>query len=260
MKAVIVEDEPILAEALEEKIAAVNPECEIVAKLTGVEDTIHWIKSNPGPCLMFMDIQLSDGICFSIFDSVDMTNKVIVFTTAYDEYVLDAFDYNSVAYLLKPVKEEELLKIFEKIENIKDTFSVEKSISLIQKSFEEIKGEAMLQKGYRQRFLVPKGDGYIQMSVNDIAFFNVIEKVTHAVTFSGKVEIIDFSLERLEKELDPDIFFRANRQVIVNINAVARIENYFGGKLIVKIDGSNSDEKITVSRLRAGKFKKWLDR
>lgn len=257
--AIIVEDEPLLARMLRRMIEEINPDCQIVAELTGVEDTVAWLNANPEPCLIFMDIQLSDGICFSIFDAVDVSNKGIVFTTAYDEYVMNAFEYNSLAYLLKPVKPEDLRKVFDKIGNIAGTFEAFNQLNGQKKYGELARLIEQMRPRYRKRIMVTKVDGYVQLAVDDVAFFKVEEKVTLAYTFSGQVHAIDFSLEKLEEELYGDSFFRANRQYIVNIEAIKQIESYFGGKLILKLN-TVAAEKIIVSRKKANIFKKWLDR
>ncbi|WP_010664854.1 LytR/AlgR family response regulator transcription factor [Marinilabilia salmonicolor] len=260
-KTLIVEDEPLLSQALRKQIENLRPDITIDDELRTVEDTVKWLKNNPEPALIFMDIQLADGICFSIFDQVDASNKGIVFTTAYNEYAIEAFDINSVAYLLKPIKTEDLKRVFAKLEKtsmaIGHHIAAAKTIDYSRLA-EEVTRH---QNKFRKRFLVPKADSYKQIPVEDIAFFMVEEKVTLAVTFKNRQHIIDWTLSDLEEELNPDVFMRMNRQFIINLNAIDRVENYFNSKLIVKlIPGLDTPERIVVSRDKASTVKNWLDR
>ena len=259
-KILIVEDEPLLSAALRNKIATLRPEWHIEAELRTVADTVEWIKANPQPALIFMDIQLADGVCFSIFEQVEVTNKGIIFTTAYDEYAIEAFDVNSIAYLLKPIKTEALQQVFTKVDRVIEAmnkqFKTAPSIDYL-KLAEEV---SKLQNKYRKRIMVSRGDGYKQVPVEDIAFFSVDEKLTLATTFKQKEHIIDTTLGDLEKELNPEAFFRVNRQFIINIDAIEKVEHYFGSKLIIKLLPSlNPVRKIIVSRDKASQVKEWLN-
>ncbi|MDK2840744.1 MAG: hypothetical protein PWQ17_249 [Anaerophaga sp.] len=259
-KILIVEDEPLLSAALRKKIEALRPEWTIDNELRTVADTVAWIKAHPEPALIFLDIQLADGICFSIFEQADITNKGIVFTTAYDEYAIRAFDLNSIAYLLKPIKTDDLKQVFSKIDKVMDAFkSFDFSPQIDYKKLAEHVLEH--QKKYRKRIMVSRSDGYIQLPVEEVAFFSIEEKVTIATSFHQKEHILDSTLGELEEELDPSMFFRANRQFIVNINAIHKVENYFNSKLIIKLHpGLNTPQKIVVSRSKAPLIKEWLDR
>ncbi len=257
---VIIEDEPLLANSLQQLITDVNPECEVVAKLTSIEDSVNWLKNHPEPCLIFLDIQLADGVCFSIFEKVEVGNKGIVFTTAYDEYVLNAFEYNSLAYLLKPIKRDDVEKVFGKIEKVLGTIDQIQQKELVQKYLNIAGTFEKNNPRYRQRLLVNKVDGFIQVSVNNIACINVEEKVALAYTFPGQTHALDITLEKLEEEIDPNLFFRANRQAIVHIDAIERVENYFNGKLILILKKELPVNKVVVSRKKAGLLKLWLDR
>lgn len=257
---VIIEDEPLLTASLRQIVHEVNPECSIVAELTSVEDSVNWLNHHPEPCLIFMDIQLADGICFSIFEKASVSNKGIVFTTAYDDYVLNAFEYNSLAYLLKPVKKEDILKVFEKVDKVLVTIDQFQQHELAKKYNQLAKALGNNSPRYRQRLLVNKVDGFIQIPVSNIACVQVEEKVALAYTFSGLAHALDATLEKLEEELDPDLFFRANRQVIVNIEAIERVENYFNGKLILLLRKEIPNNRVVVSRKKAGLLKMWIDR
>ncbi|RCW38872.1 LytTR family DNA-binding domain-containing protein [Marinilabilia salmonicolor] len=260
-KALIVEDEPLLSRALRKQIEHLRPDIMIDDELRTVEDTVKWLKNNPEPAIIFMDIQLADGICFSIFNQADVSNKAIIFTTAYNEYAIEAFDINSVAYLLKPIKIDELRKVFIKLEKISQV--MESRLTSAQKiDYSKLAEEVTRQQNkFRKRFLVAKADAYKQIPVEDIAFFMVEDKITIAVTFKNRQHIIDWTLSDLEEELNPDDFLRMNRQFIINLNAIERVENYFNSKLIIKlITGLETPERIVVSREKATMVKNWLDR
>ncbi|PWD97967.1 LytR/AlgR family response regulator transcription factor [Marinilabilia rubra] len=259
-KILIVEDEPLLSAALRTKVETLRPEWNVEEELRTVADTVDWIKSNPGPALIFMDIQLADGVCFSIFEQVDVTNKGIIFTTAYDEYAIEAFDVNSIAYLLKPIKTDALKQVFQKVDKVieimNQQFNLAPSIDY-SKLAEEVSN---LQNKYRKRMMVSRGDGYKQVPVDEIAFFSVDEKLTQATTFKQKEYIVDVTLGDLEKELNPEVFFRVNRQFIINIDAIEKVEHYFGSKLFIKLlPNLNPARKVIVSRDKASQVKQWLN-
>ncbi len=254
---VIVEDEPLLANGLKKTVEDVNSNYRVKAILNSVEDSIKWFNDNKGPCLIFLDIQLADGICFSIFDHIDISDKWIVFTTAYDEYMVTAFDYNSVAYLLKPIKKEDIHKVFNKL-----THMIESLDGEIQNNNDKIeKLVSSIQKFYvtkRKRILIPKIDGYSYLEIDDIAWIKVEESGVVIFDFKNESHIISNTLDKLEQELDSDIFFRANRQYIINIKAISKIENYFGGKLIVVVSNGRNSDRVLISRAKSSMFKEWL--
>lgn len=253
MKIVIIEDELYNLRLLEGMIKSLRPEWEVVKTFESVKDSVAWLRENPHPDLFFMDIQLADGLCFSIFDQVEVKSMVI-FTTAYDDYALRAFKVNSIDYLLKPFKEKDLEEAIEKFENFMNFtqgFVGGQEYSGILEAIRDGK------KRYRKRFLVSKGVAFSKLGVDEIAYFFSENRITTAVTFYNHNHVIDFSLESLEEELDPDTFFRANRQVILNIDAIKKVENYFGGKLKVRLNPPLKDE-VAVSRLKAMAFKQWI--
>ncbi len=252
---IIVEDEIHSAQMLQSMINELRPEWTIIDTFDSIEDTVNWLNNNEQPNLIFLDIQLSDGISFSIFDKVEVDCGVI-FTTAYDEYAVKAFKLNSVDYLLKPVKKDLLLSAIEKLESIVKKIE-DNSVS--NTNYKEIL--AGLKNGtntYRKRFLISKRDAFFSIPVTDIAYIYFESKLTYAVSFDNKEHIINFTLDKLEEELDPSVFIRANRQAIVNMNAIHSLENYFGGKLIVKLL-PQFDQKFVISRAKATVFKNWLD-
>lgn len=253
MNVIIIEDEQHNLRMLQGMIEAIRPEWKIVNTFESVKDSIEWLSTNSHPDLIFMDIQLTDGISFAIFDSVEV-KSLVIFTTAYDDFAIKAFKVNSIDYLLKPIKEDELEKAICKFENYfktKDSVVVESVYSNILKAIKTT------NKQYRTRFLISGTDSFFKVSTSDIAYFYSDSKITFAVTFSGKEHIVDYTLEKLEEELNPDIFFRANRHTILNIDSIERFENYFGGKLMVFLTPPFKN-RITVSRLKATIFKMWI--
>ena len=251
IKIIIVEDEKHNERLLRDMLSRLRPAWQILGSFEDVEGTVSWLKTNPTPDLIFMDIQLSDDICFSIFDQVRVESMVI-FTTAYNEYAIRAFKVNSVDYLLKPIKFADLEKAILKFESIQSLIDQ-------QPDYQQLIGEiAKIKKEYRKRFLITKPDSYQKIDAVDIAYFYTEDKVTYAVTNNNRKHILDLTIESLDDQLDPEIFFRANRSYIVNHEAIAKVEDYFGGKLMVKLVPP-FNEQITVSRLKATLFKNWLD-
>ncbi|MCW3807950.1 LytR/AlgR family response regulator transcription factor [Plebeiibacterium marinum] len=254
-KYIIVEDEIHSAQMLASMVSELRPDWSNEGMFETVEETVIWLNENEHPNIIFLDIQLADGISFSIFEQVKIDSAVI-FTTAYDEYAVNAFKLNSIDYILKPVKKELLEAAIEKYENVLTLIEGEANASIDYKNL-----LAGLQNGegtYRKRFLVSKRDAYFSIPVQDIAYIYFESKLTYAVTFDKKEYIINFTLDKLEEELDPSLFIRANRQAIVSLNAIHSLENYFGGKLIVKLL-PQFDQKYVISRAKASVFKNWLD-
>lgn len=254
MKVIIVEDEQHNCRLLVGMIKKIRPDWKIVKTLESVKSTVSWLKENPHPDLIFMDIQLTDGVCFSIFEKVKV-ESLLVFTTAYDEYAIQAFKVNSIDYLLKPLKENLLKKAIEKSEEI---------IKIVEKSnqtpnYSELLNVLKKRKtNYRKRFLVSGATSFSKLGVKDIAYIYTENRVTFAVTFDAKDHILDFTIEKLEEQLNPEQFFRANRSIILNSEVVHKFENYFGGKLMVQLIPP-FEETVTISRLKAAEFKNWLD-
>ncbi|TAJ10213.1 DNA-binding response regulator [Marinilabiliaceae bacterium JC017] len=252
---IIVEDEVHSGEMLKNMVARIRPQWNIKALLQSVSETVHWLKNNEIPHVIFLDIELADGNCFSIFEQVYVESGII-FTTAYNEFALKAFKLNSIDYLLKPIKEAELLQAIDKFEKAMSHFenSVKPSIDYRQlvNTIRSSQGE------YRQRFIISKRESFFKLPVDDIAYFNFENRITYAVTFDNKQHVLNQSLDKIEQELDPKCFFRTNRQTIVNIEAIDRFEVYFSGKLVVKLI-NNLNDKIIVSRVKASHFKDWMN-
>lgn len=255
MRVLIIEDEQHNYKMLTGMINKLRPEWEIVGTLESVKQSIEWFEKNDHPELIFMDIQLTDGICFSIFDKIDVESMVI-FTTAYDEYALQAFKVNSIDYLLKPISEDKLSSSIIKSERIFKYFDEAKNDKPdYKKLLDAIKSG---EKSYRKRFLITGSSSFFKIETKDIAYFYTINRITFAVTFGAKEHILDLTMEKLEEQLDPEIFFRANRSQIINIESIQKFESYFGGKLSVRLVNPFKDS-VLISRLKASEFKNWLD-
>ena len=254
IKAAIIEDEIPAARMLTSMISSLRPSWEVITIAGSIEESIDWFKENEQPDILFLDIHLSDGNSFSFLDEVRL-KSMLIFTTAYDEYALQAFKANSIDYLLKPISKNQLSESIIKFEKLSVTSSFEDSKA---EMLEMIQSISQPSKKYRTRFLINTATSSISLLVKDIAFFYSEHKVCFAVTYAGKDHPLNTTLDKLADELDPDSFFRANRQIIVCINAITKIEPYFHNKIIVNTNPSFK-ESITVSKERAGSFKRWLN-
>ncbi len=254
MNVIIVEDELHNYRLLKGMVEKLRPRWEIAGCFESVKSTVAWLKSNPNPDLIFMDIQLTDGISFSIFDQVKV-DSMVIFTTAYDEYALRAFQVNSIDYLLKPIKEEKLEIAIEKFESMAQHPAIEEEN---RPDYHEILNAITQgERKYRKRLLVAGPTSYIKLDISQVAWFNTQNRVTTAYTYQGESHIIDLSIEKLEEQLDPEAFFRTNRSTIIHINAIRKFENHFGGKLMLRLIHP-FEEPITISRLKATEFKEWV--
>lgn len=253
VKIILIEDELYNLRLLEGMIKKMRTGWEVVKTFGSVKSSVEWLQQNPHPDLFFMDIQLADGLCFSIFDQVELKSMVI-FTTAYDNYAIRAFKVNSIDYLLKPFKEKDLEAAIEKFENFRQ---LSEEVAAYQDYSEILEAIRRGEKKYRKRFLVSKGDVFYKLQVEDVAYFFSENRITTAVTFNRHNHVVDFSLDALEEQLDPEMFFRVNRQMMANIHSIEKIENYFGGKLKVRLNPPFESE-IVVSRLKAMDFKEWV--
>lgn len=254
IKAAIIEDEIPAARMLTNMIHALRPQWEITTIAGSVEESIEWFNENKHPDILFLDIHLSDGNSFSFLEEAQ-PQSMIVFTTAYDEYALQAFKANSIDYLLKPISKEQLNDSILKFEQRTASSNHEESKAEMMEIIQNI---VQPTKRYRTRFLIHTSTASISLLVKDIAFFYSEHKTCFAVTNSGKEHPLNISLDKLTAELDPDSFFRTNRQTIVCINAITKIEPYFLNRIVVTTQPPFK-EKILVSKERASKFKQWLN-
>jgi len=251
MKALIIEDEIMAAKALQKLLAKVSPATEVMAVIETIEESVAWLKENPMPDLLFMDIHLADGSSFAIFDEVNVTCPVI-FTTAYDEYALKAFEVNSIDYLLKPISKDDLERAMRKFENL-TTSRTEGNMDL-RALMTQI--EAMRPK-YKSYFLLPERDKLIPLQVSDIAFICIDEKMVKIVSLDRKNFYSNQTLDDLLVQLDPQQFFRANRQYIVSRKAVKDVSVWFGNKLALNLVIETPD-KVVISKARVSEFKTWF--
>ena len=251
MKALIIEDEIMAAKTLQKLLGEVSPETEIVAVLESIEDSVAWIEENPMPDLMFMDIHLADGSSFAIFDQVDITCPVI-FTTAYDEYALKAFEVNSIDYLLKPISKEALERAIRKYHML-DQGRQEGS----RDNLEALLAQLTQKNSYRRCFLLPERDKLVPLPTANIAYAYIEAKTVKLVSVDHKEYYLTQTLDDLMAQLDPKEFFRANRQFVISRSAVKDVSVWFGNKLAINLI-METPEKIIVSKARVAEFKHWF--
>jgi|WetSurSiteA1Bulk_404760.scaffolds.fasta_scaffold00336_6 DNA-binding LytR/AlgR family response regulator len=252
MKILIVEDEPLAAQRLEDLLKKQDPLMEVAGRCDSIKGSVAWFRGNKQPDLVFLDIQLGDGLSFEIFDHV-VVDCPVIFTTAYDTYAIEAFKLNSIAYLLKPVKFEELGAALAKYRA-----SPYHTGSLGNQQTALDKVHQMLAKGFKKRFLVKSGVHFRSIPAEDILFFYSLEKATFASIVTGKTVLMDYTLEQLETFLDPAVFFRINRKYIVSVAAIADMITYSSYRLKLVIKNCN-DPDVFVSRERMQDFRSWLD-
>lgn len=251
MQAVIIEDEKPSARRLNRMLNGLN--LEVITMLHSVKEAVDWFKNNEHPELIFLDIQLSDGLSFEIFENVEI-KSAIIFTTAYDEYALKAFKLNSVDYLLKPIDDEELHDAIQKYESNKaknkpNFLNAEDIQRMFQQSY---------KNDYKKRFTIQIGQHLKIIEINEVCCFYSENKGTYLHTETDRSYLLDYSLERLEKDLDPEKFFKISRKFIVNLSAIKDIVSYSNLRLEVKLNCFNKHQLI-VSRERVKLFKEWLE-
>lgn len=243
MNVLIIEDEQLAQEELIRILNKRFPNMTISAQLGSVKESIKWLRENSVD-LIFMDIQLSDGISFDIFDYVDIRTPII-FTTAYDQYAIQAFKVNSIGYLLKPIIEDDLVSAVEKLEYQPDR--LRDLLNLLKPS-----------KSYKSRIVFKTGDRFSFFEIKDIAYFYAEERVTFAVPKQGKPRIVDYTIESLEQQLDPKLFFRLTRGCIASIDSIQEVSKYFNSRLKIKLTPGYTGE-LLISRVRVEDFLKWLN-
>jgi len=252
MSILIIEDEVRNANRLRKLFEQIGDFQIIDSYLESVDDSVQWLRNNPQPDLIMMDIRLADGLSFEIFEQVAISCPVI-FTTAYDEYAVRAFKVNSIAYLLKPIELEDLQQALAKLNALAGMKSLNNDYGQLTQKF--LKQKTV----YRSRFLLPYKDGYKTVKVEDVIFVYTELKITYLALRDASTVPIAQPLEEIEEQLNPSSYFRLNRQFIVHVDAIMSIHNYFNGKLKVKLQQQPVTEVI-VSRERAPLFKMWLNR
>jgi len=252
MKALIIEDEVLAAQSLQKLITEVSPDTVIIGILQSIEESVSWFDENPMPDLVFMDIHLADGSSFAIFERVRITCPII-FTTAYDEYALKAFEVSSIDYLLKPINRNDLERALNKYNN----FIGEKSINT--NALKELVQNIGTSKKYKSCFLVPERDKLIPLATANIAYIYIDTKTVKAITLDEHTYYMSQTLDEIMSQLNPDDFFRANRQFIVARKAIKDLTIWFGNKLSLNMS-VKIPEDIIISKAKVSEFKDWFSK
>jgi DNA-binding LytR/AlgR family response regulator len=255
MKVVIIEDETLAARRLEGLVKQYDPAIEVVTTLTSIKNAIKWFAANPQPDLLFMDIHLEDGLSFSIFEQVEI-NTPVIFTTAFDDYMLKAFKVNSVDYLLKPINREELSQALDKFKKFNQPDDKAGRTDELKNLLAQVLRK---EPAYKSRFVINAGSKIKTIDIEEVAYFYSEEKLTFLVTTTNLRYPIDYTLEKLMESLDPMEFFRVNRKCIVKIKAIDGIHKYSASRLKLTLLPPPEME-VFVSTERYGDFKEWLNR
>ncbi len=255
LRIAIIEDEPATARNLRYLLQELEPGIEVLKTLGAVAESVEWLSANAASCdLLFMDIRLSDGQSFEIFEKVKLTVPVI-FVTAYNDFALQAFKANGIDYILKPFDDDELKQAIAKFKGLRSRLPDEDQLHRLRELAGSLKAAG---GGYKQSFLVHFRDKMIPLKVEDITWFYTSNELVQAQTSDNKKLNIDFTLEELQEMLDPVQFFRANRQFIVHRKAIREIELYFNSRLLVKMQ-PDTPENIVISKARVPEFKAWMN-
>ncbi|MCC4230530.1 LytR/AlgR family response regulator transcription factor [Zunongwangia profunda] len=252
LKVAIIEDEPAIAQNLEQLLCELDPSLKVLTILKGVQESVTWLKVHITDCdLLFMDIQLNDGLSLDIFKEI-APGPPVIFVTAYDTFALDAFRVNGIDYILKPFQDQQLANTLQKYKNLSrntgiDMGAISKFLSVLTSA-----------NTYKKSYLVQYQEKLIPVKVSAINWFYTEREVVYAFTQEGRRYIVEATLEKIQEEVDPNLFYRANRQFIVQRDAIQNIDFYFNGRLIVHVL-PKSHEKIIVSKAKSPMFKKWLD-
>ena len=251
MKAIIIEDENLTAKRLQNLLQKYDPSIQVLDILPSVSKAIDWFNSHPEPDIVFMDIHLEDDLAFRIFEQVHL-HVPVIFTTAYDEYMIKAFKVNSIDYLLKPINYDELVQAIEKFKNLKKQFANPNMETLLQFIGNK-------EAEYKSRFMITVGTRIKSIGVEDVAYFYSEEKLTFLVTKDGQNLPIDYSLEKLTGVLNPKDFFRVSRQFLVSFDSIQNVQAHIKGKLKLELQPKCKFE-VFVSGDRMSDFKEWLGR
>ena len=256
MKIFIVEDEELAVKKLQKTLQAIEGELEVVGTADSIASAVAWLNEHPQPDLILMDIELSDGQSFEIFNLTDVKSPVI-FTTSYDEFALKAFKVNSVDYLLKPIQKDELESALAKFRNMKQMFAdkpeADVRISALVKELQH----TLQHKEYRKRFLVKHMQKLQSIEVERIAYFYSDDRLSFFKTLDDKKYILDYTIDEIENMLDPGQYFRINRAFLVSVKSIDQIQDYFGNRLKLNLKPL-IDKEALVSRERVSEFKDWM--
>lgn len=248
MNVVIIEDEPHASTRVEKLLRELIPQTNVVARHDTVNGAFKWFKENPFPDLVILDIQLADGTAFDLLHLIKIECPII-FTTAFEQYALDAFKTNSIDYLLKPVKKADLSAALDKLKNLRNIFHAPAATATQQPT---------AQPEYKTRFVIRFGEHIKTIAVADIAYCYSENKNTFARTFDGMNHPMDYNLDSLSEMLNPLEFFRINRQYLINLKSIAEMKSYSKARVIVRLNPPVKEQPI-VSSERAADFKNWLD-
>ncbi len=255
MNYLIIEDEPLAQEELVSMLQKISDDYTLVGKVTTVERAIQWFSNNPMPDLIFMDIHLADSICFDIFKEVEITAPII-FTTAYDQYAIQAFQTTGIGYLLKPYSQGELETAVEKYHSMSQSGNT--NAGNINQLIRQLTQQQTAAPRYKERILAKIGDNYQHLQISDIAYFYSEDHYTYATTNDNKQLIVNPTLATLEGTLDPNAFFQISRNFIVNIKAIEIVNRHLNGRLKIAVKPTYKDD-IFVARNRVNTFLEWLD-
>lgn len=252
MKVLIIEDEYKTALDLKSTLLEIDPTIEIVQILDSVDSSVEFFQQEPMPELVFMDIQLSDGLSLEIFSEVEVMCPVI-FCTAFDEYAIEAFKVNGVDYILKPFDKATIQRSLDKVQKLQNFFqNREVGLGSIAEVIKRLKHE------YKSSFLVSFKDKLLPISIADVDYFYIEHEVTFLHTFAGQRYMLNTTLDELEKQLDPRQFYRANRQYLIHYNAIKEVEHFFARKLLLKLAVPPKDQ-VLVSKAKASDFLRWME-
>jgi DNA-binding LytR/AlgR family response regulator len=257
MKLLIIEDEDLAVKKLQKTLAGIDETAEVIGVTNSIRTSVEWLKNNPIPDLILMDIELADGQSFEIFERTEVKCPVI-FTTSYDEYAVKAFKVNSVDYLLKPIQKEELQAALEKYRRLKNQFTQGAPAPAI--NMEQLVKELQQQlqpREYRKRFLIKHANKLVSVEVSDIAYFFSDDGLNFFMTKDNKKYLVDYLMDEIETMLDPEGYFRVSRSLIVTFECIEKMEDYFGSRLVLKLK-PNFDKEALVSREKVAEFKKWM--
>lgn len=255
MKILIVEDEELAVKKLQKTLLSIDRMVEVVGVTDSIKSTVDFLKQNPPPDLILMDIELADGQSFEVFNMVSVKNPVI-FITSYDEYALKAFKVNSVDYLLKPVQKDELEAALNKYKELNSTDTVKTNSSDINNLIKELQSK-LQPKEYRKRFLVKQAQKLVSIEVDDIAYFYSDGRLNFFKTRDNRKFVVDYTMDELSDMLDPEKYFRISRSFYVSVDAIDQIHDYFGNRLLLNLTPA-LDKEALVSREKVMDFKKWM--
>ncbi|QEC69574.1 response regulator transcription factor [Panacibacter ginsenosidivorans] len=251
MRVLIIEDEAVAAHRLQLMLKDYDASVDLLACLDSIEESVAWLQQHEHPDVMLLDIQLADGFSFEIFKRTSY-QKPVIFTTAYNEYALDAFRYFSVDYLLKPVSFDALKAALDKYKFI--TNAAHTDYASIFKALKNFPTDQ-----YKERFLAKIGQRLIFIKTSEVAYFRAEDKVTYIIDKQGNKLPVDYTLEKLETVLDPRYFFRLNRKVIVSIDSIAQVKPYHNSRLMLYLKDGNKSDDMIISRERVPEFRQWAE-